>query len=158
MNFAQASVLPLKRYAEFRGRSTRTEVIAFYVLIMITQLIAQFAVNQLWGEDAKPWLEGGLGVIFLVPTLSVFVRRLHDTGRSGWWLLIGAPCVATGIWEVIARPRPFTLHIQMHLPWWAMVPTILCALALFFLLLWDDDVGANRYGPNPRGWPPGEPA
>lgn len=158
MNFAEASVLPLKRYAEFHGRSTRTELIAFYVLITITQLVARFAVNQLWGDDAKPWLEGVLGAIFLVPTLALFVRRLHDWGRSGWWLLIASPLVVAGIWEVIVRPRPFTLHIDLHFPWWVSAPVMLCGVAVFILLLLDDDVDTNRYGPNPRGWPQGEPA
>lgn len=158
MNAAAASVLPLKRYAEFRGRSTRTELIAFYVLTMVASLAVHVAADRLGSDDARSWLEGGLGAALLLPTFALFVRRLHDSRRSGWWLLLGLPAILAGLWEVIARPRPFTLHIQLHLPWWVVVPMVLCVLALFILLLLDDDVDANRYGPNPRGWPAGEPA
>ena len=106
MNFAAASVLPLKRYAEFRGRSTRTEVIGFYVLTMAALLIAKVAADSSGLGSARPWLEGVLGSFFLVPTLALYVRRLHDWGRSGWWLLIGAPFVAAGIRMASSiRPR-----------------------------------------------------
>ena len=160
MDFAGASILPLKRYAEFGGRSTRTELIGFTFLSSLFTAAVLLVAGWLGRDDARPWLEGALAIMLLTPTLALHVRRLHDWGRSGWWLLVGAPFLAAAIWEYIAYPRPFSLHIQSHLPWWAAVPVILCVLALWALLLWDDDVGANRYGPNPRGWTPpaGEPA
>ncbi|HTU10974.1 MAG TPA: DUF805 domain-containing protein [Allosphingosinicella sp.] len=158
MNAVAASVLPLKRYAEFGGRSTRTELLAFHVLTGLVA-VAVGALAKWLGQDAwRPWLDAGLVAIFLLPTLALFVRRLHDWGRSGWWLLVATPAALAVIWELTARPRPFTRSISLDLPWWMMVPALLCLLALWALLLWDDDVDANRYGRNPRGWLSGEPA
>jgi uncharacterized membrane protein YhaH (DUF805 family) len=158
MDMVTASVLPLKNYAKFGGRSTRTEVIGFYVLIMIVGLAANFAARWLGLEPMNAWLEGGLGAIFFLPTLSLFVRRLHDSGRSGWWLLVTWPALVAAAWELIVRPRPFTLHVSLHLPWWAMIPAFLSALAVWVLLLWPDDPDTNRYGHNPRCGLVGEPA
>ena len=158
MNVAAASVLPLKRYAAFHGRASRTEVASFYVLTAIFVLLTGAAARWLGRADTITWF----GTVFLaltfLPSLALGVRRLHDTGRSGWWLLLALPWVPATIWDFIAHPRPWSLPMRLDLPWWAMVPVALCTLALAILLLLDDDVDTNRYGPNPRGWPPGEPA
>ena len=156
MDFATASVLPLRRYAEFGGRSTRTEVVGFYLLTMVAGLAVHLVVDALGQDHIMPWLEAGVAAIFFLPTLALFVRRLHDAGRSAWWLLIAAPAVVAAIGEISVRPRPFTLNIAMHLPWWAMVPAFLSGIALWVQLLWPDDPDANRYGPNPRYGPIGE--
>jgi len=158
MGMVAASVLPLKQYAEFGGRSTRTEVVGFYVLTMVVGLVAYLVSDWLELAAAKPWLDGAVAAIFFIPTLALFVRRLHDSGRSGRWLLVVSPAIVVVIWEVVVRPRPFTLHIALHVPWWAAVPAFLSVLALWALLFWPDDRGTNRYGPNPRCGPLGEPA
>ena len=145
-----ASVLPLKHYAVFAGRSTRTEVVGFYFLTMVAGLVPNLVADWFGLAAARPWLDGAVAAIFFIPTLALFVRRLHDSGRSGWWLLVISPAVVIAIWEIIVRPRPFTLHIALHVPWWAAVPAFLSVLALWTLLLWSDDPDANRYGPNPR--------
>jgi uncharacterized membrane protein YhaH (DUF805 family) len=158
VNLAAASVLPLKQFAEFGGRSTRTEVVGFYLLTMIVALAVHPVAGWLGQEEAKPWLELGVGAVFFLPTLALFVRRLHDAGRSGWWLLVLTPAVIAAIWELGARPRPFTLHISLQLPWWALVPAFLSGLAFWVQLFWPDDPESNRYGPNPRCGPIGAPA
>lgn len=154
-----ASVLPLKHYAEFSGRSTRTEVVGFYILTTIIALVANLVAACLGQDAARPWLEAGLAAIFLVPQFALSVRRLHDSRRSGWWMLLIAPFLAAVIWEFTFHPpHPFTLHLQSHLPWWVMAPVVLSMLALWALLLWPDDLYENRHGSNPRCGPVGEPA
>lgn len=150
-------LLPLKRYADFRGRSTGTELIALYLLIMLANLAIWLA--GLDGE-ARQWVNAALLLILLCPTIVLGVRRLHDSGRSGWWMLLALPWVPAMIWEFILQPSPWQMPVRLHHPWWVMLPLALCTLALGLLLIIDDDVDANRYGPNPRGWtpPPGEPA
>ena len=80
----------LKKYAVFSGRSRRKEYwffVLFYVLISIGLGIIDVMLGL---QTAKGM--GILGAIYalalLVPSLSVTVRRLHDTGRTGWWILI----------------------------------------------------------------------
>ena len=78
-------LLALKNYATFTGRSRRKEYwmfVLFYVLI----LLGLSLVDGLLGT-------GFFGAIFVlgmvIPSIAAAVRRLHDTGRSGWWMLIG---------------------------------------------------------------------
>ena len=66
-------------YAQFTGRASRSEYWWFY---LFTVLATDAAV--LLGGPV-----GGLASLFLfLPSLALFVRRLHDVGRSGWWILI----------------------------------------------------------------------
>lgn len=75
----------LSKYAEFNGRARRSEY-WYFVLINIVISIVIYLV------DAGIGSFGALGIIYslgiLIPSLAVGVRRLHDTGRSGWYLLL----------------------------------------------------------------------
>lgn len=91
---------PLKKYADFSGRASRAEFWIF--LIFVTVLT--FAAHKLEGaQGASVAVAMNMGVIelsitllLLLPTVAVGVRRLHDTGRSGWWMmLIYLPWLAT---------------------------------------------------------------
>jgi uncharacterized membrane protein YhaH (DUF805 family) len=82
----------LKKYATFSGRAQRAEYwyfFLFYFLIFIGLSIIDNITGS-FNAEAGMGLLGGLSILgLLIPSLSVGVRRLHDTGRSGWWLLIG---------------------------------------------------------------------
>ncbi|MFG3345987.1 DUF805 domain-containing protein [Streptomyces sp. NPDC048018] len=74
-----------KKYAVFSGRARRKEFWMFQLFNLLASIIASV-------------IDGALGIqllsliyllAVLVPSLAIAVRRLHDTGRSGWWLLIG---------------------------------------------------------------------
>lgn len=82
--------LALRRYADFNGRSTRREY-WMYVLVFILIDIALMIVDRMLGWHASGGtglLSGLFGLALLIPSLAVGARRLHDTGRTGWWLLI----------------------------------------------------------------------
>lgn len=131
-------LMPLRRYAEFTGRSRRREYWLFVVFLVIGFIILGMLDTMLGlGGSASSWhsasgsrvgagasFNGGvLTIIFwlatLVPSLAVGVRRLHDTDRSGWWLLI------------------------------ALIPLIGGIVLLVFTLL-EGTRGPNRFGPDPR--------
>jgi uncharacterized membrane protein YhaH (DUF805 family) len=80
------------KYATFEGRARRSEY-WYFVLVYILILVALAFVDGLVGtlnEEAGIGLFSGLFALgTLVPGLAVAVRRLHDTNRSGWWVLIG---------------------------------------------------------------------
>ena len=75
----------LKKYAVFSGRSRRKEYWMF-TLINFLIIVALVVVENLL-DIFGPNLIYGLAVF--VPSLAVAIRRLHDTDRSGWWMLIG---------------------------------------------------------------------
>jgi uncharacterized membrane protein YhaH (DUF805 family) len=75
----------LKNYAGFSGRARRTE---FWMFTLFNVIIA--VVLGIIDAAIKTSVPGYLyELAVLVPTLAVGARRLHDTGRSGWWQLIG---------------------------------------------------------------------
>ncbi len=82
---------PLQKYAEFTGRAGRPEY-WWYTLAVVVAALVISTVENLVGLDGKIGPYGPLSAIFflglLVPGLAVTVRRLHDTNRSGWWILI----------------------------------------------------------------------
>lgn len=97
MGFEQAIRTVLSKYATFGGRATRPEywwwVLAYVILSVVTQLIDAVVVAPLlglgiFGANAGQPLSVIVSLALLLPCLAVSCRRLHDIGRSGWWLLI----------------------------------------------------------------------
>jgi uncharacterized membrane protein YhaH (DUF805 family) len=81
----------LKKYAVFSGRAQRKEYwmfVLFSILISVVLLIIDGMVGFLDTENGFGLLSGLYSLAVLIPSLAVTVRRLHDTGHSGWWLLI----------------------------------------------------------------------
>lgn len=81
-----------KKYAVFSGRARRKE----YWFFVLFNMIAAFLLGFIDGFAGMLLsAEAGIGVlstiyllVAFIPGLAVSVRRLHDTNRSGWWLLI----------------------------------------------------------------------
>ena len=100
-------ILPLKRYFEFSGRSRRKEFWMFFLFQVILLVIASFvdialgygstdsSVSTVDGYSASASMTSSgpvmliVALALLIPGLALAIRRLHDTDRSGWWLLIG---------------------------------------------------------------------
>ena len=80
----------LRKYAVFHGRASRQEYWYFF-LFNILFSIGLGVVDGVTGSSRVGiGLLGGLySLAMFVPGVAVSIRRLHDTGRSGWWLLIG---------------------------------------------------------------------
>lgn len=76
----------LKKYAVFGGRARRKEYWMFFLFNIIIAFVLGFVEGLAGGA-------GMIGMLYslavLIPGIAVSVRRLHDTGRSGWWLLVG---------------------------------------------------------------------
>ncbi|MEY2925806.1 MAG: hypothetical protein RL367_283 [Pseudomonadota bacterium] len=133
---------PLKHYADFEGRSRRTE----YWLFMLFKLMVYFV---LWGiVIAQVGLNSGIGsvrntagfptgavlslllvvlawLVLFIPSLAVQVRRFHDQGMSGWLAL---------------------LNIPYYIPYLGL----LVRLAIVILMLLPGNNGPNQYGMDPK--------
>lgn len=87
----------LSNYATFSGRATRYEfwwwVLAVLLTLLVCGLIDALLLAPLLGfevgEDAAQPLSSVVSLGLLIPNIAVAMRRLHDMGRAGWWLLIG---------------------------------------------------------------------
>ena len=109
-----------QRYADFNGRSRRSEFWFFVLFSAIVRAIANVidAIVHTGNANTGGVVSFLVFLALLVPSLAVSARRLHDTGRSGWWLLIALiPLVG----------------IIILIVWWAQ-----------------DSHPDNQYGPNPK--------
>lgn len=80
----------LKKYVVFDGRAHRTEFWMFTLISVIISIILALVDAAIGTYQAGGGLLQGIyGLAVLLPSLAVGARRLHDIGRSGWWLLIG---------------------------------------------------------------------
>jgi uncharacterized membrane protein YhaH (DUF805 family) len=116
-------LMPLRRYAEFSGRSRRKEYWMFTLLMVIAGIVIGtiegiLGINTMVGGIYGP-LTTLLVLATIVPSIAVGIRRLHDTDRSGWWLLI------------------------------CLIPLIGSLILLFFFVS-DGTRGPNQYGPDPK--------
>jgi len=117
-------LFPLKRYADFQGRSGRKE----YWMFLLFQMVVSIALNivSFIGASMDSGLIAGVGTVLaavfalamFIPNISVFVRRLHDIDKSGWQLL------------------------------WAFLP-IVGAIILLVFMVKPGTNGSNRFGPAP---------
>ena len=92
MGFSQAVKTCFSKYATFSGRARRSEFWRFAQLILIISFLLGFipVVIRFYILDfIIKMLEILTWLVFLIPSLAVSARRLHDIGKSGWWLLLG---------------------------------------------------------------------
>lgn len=85
-------LIALKKYAVFTGRSSRSEYwyfVLFYILLTIAFTFIDVMIGTYDTVAAIGLFSGVFALAMLIPQLAVAVRRLHDTDRSGWWILIG---------------------------------------------------------------------
>lgn len=81
MGFGSAIATCMGKYADFTGRAARPEYWWFYLFTMLISWGATIA-------DHSGVVNGIVSLALLLPSLSACARRLHDTNRSGWWMLI----------------------------------------------------------------------
>lgn len=99
MGLSEAVKSVFSKYATFQGRASRSEYWFFYlfnILLEIGLLIVGLILGAIVGKGTGALAGMGIayvllciyGLIAIIPSISVFVRRMHDIGRSGWWYWI----------------------------------------------------------------------
>ncbi len=182
MTLPQAVRLCLRRYAAFNGRATRAEfwwwALAANVLIIVAATVDATLSALLLLPGIGVFTPLALLIILgiFLPTLAVGVRRLHDIGKSGWWLLawycidfIASLLLVVSLvgllyfialWAVDddrylggALSGGFTLLVVLGMVGIAAILTILVVYA--WAIVWlvkQGESGANKYGRDPREW------
>ena len=170
-------LMPLRRYADFSGRSRRMEFWmwqlfkfllgwAIVILIMVLFGAAVTSVGAGGGSEALAAAGGAiillylfcmiLGLAIFIPDLAVTVRRLHDTDRSGWWILAPLPpyVVFLGIALQnfdVTQPDRQPEGVAAVVMFAAIAVMALLGLALLVFYFLDGTPGPNKYGPDPKG-------
>lgn len=112
-------LLPLRRYFEFSGRSRPREYWLFALFLFLCMLVLSIAEGVLGLGSSEEWFyrngfnmragashQGGVlvglfALATLIPSIALTVRRLHDTDRSAWWLLLAFIPLIGQIWLLI---------------------------------------------------------
>ena len=142
---------PLQKYADFSGRAPRPEYWWFVLAQIVVMLIAMM-LDSMLGSDIGGT---GYGVIYIIvalalllPSLAVSVRRLHDTNRSGWWLLlVVVPYFLLGLLTGMAVGGASATGLGMA----GLVGIVALAgtIALLVFMILPGTPGDNRFGPPP---------
>ncbi|WP_240646542.1 DUF805 domain-containing protein [Chitinophaga rhizosphaerae] len=78
----------LQKFADFKGRATRPEFWYFFLFNLIVTWGVYFILAMVMGEIAASMVQMIVSLALLIPYLAVAVRRMHDLGKSGWFILI----------------------------------------------------------------------
>jgi uncharacterized membrane protein YhaH (DUF805 family) len=141
MGFVESIKYNFSHYADFTGRAPRSQFWWWVLFIWIVSFVLNIIDNGLGlmvgasttdvmiGDMTVPIVNNGAGILstifslaVLIPGLAVAVRRLHDTDRTGWWLL------------------------------WGFLLTFVCLIGLIILLVFyiqRGTPGENKYGADP---------
>lgn len=140
----------IRGIGDYSGRSRRTEVIYFWIAYTLLAVVLSFALLSLTSFAMTKWFGIGLRVLFFVPYMALFVRRLHDQDLSGWWgalipaaILLALPhewAVSTGNIQAMFAQKNSGLRLLFD---------AVC-LAILALCLLPGTPGPNRFGPDPR--------
>ena len=166
MNPIESVIAVLRNCINFRGRSPRSEFWWFFLLTSIvggTLLGVLTAVLFALGfnEDRVSGIVSGAFWIFLLavllPSLAVTTRRLHDTERPAWWILLPIVPFVTGMVLIVLLTTTHSLQELPELLVYFLILVLILSIpgafvGLFILLkplLRAGDNGTNRYGPNP---------
>lgn len=161
-----------KKYFDFKGRARRSEFWWFVLFVLIVSSVLSYfgMLSPIVG-----YVSMAFGLAVLIPELAVLCRRLHDTGRGSWWVvllvllwagylgsfatLIGSNFTAlaesTNPQDVMAIAREMADSVQAS-PGLAttLVLCSLCAIILIIILIIfavkDSNWGENKYGPSPK--------
>jgi len=116
---------PLKKYAQFSGRARRSEYWLFTLFIILVEIVYLVLVSAIGGGTSGNMnglgmaLTGLYGLFILgviVPSLAVGFRRLHDTDRSAWWLLIALLPFIGGLVLLVFNVLPGTTGANKYGP------------------------------------------
>ena len=97
MNFSESISTCFRKFVSAKGRASRSEYWWFqlflYLLSFITIFIDVLLFSDNVMENAIFPINTITSLITLLPAVCVFIRRLHDVNRSGWWILISFTCI-----------------------------------------------------------------
>ena len=165
---------PLKRYVDFQGRSRRTEYWLWFLFQVIVSIIFGIAKSTAGAgsADVIKLVNGIFSLAIFLPTLAVGVRRLHDTNRTGWWIVFPVVVMIVGFIAYLATAgsagvanlqklgelesgstpqQVMDAFSNLSSMLWVFVAYVAAALLLLVFDVLDGTPGVNRFGPDPKG-------
>ena len=157
LSFPEAIKSCLRQYVGFTGRATRAEFWWWVLGFVVVSIPLGILDGIIFGFEPDDLNVFGIlfGLATVLPWLAVTARRLHDTGRTGWWqILVGIPGlipVLIGFFVAFAYPLS-TVSIVFFVV--AGLISVAFWIGLHVWLIWrlasQGQPGPNKYGPDPR--------
>ena len=86
---------PIKKYVAFKGRATRKEFWMFFLFYFIFSVILGFVTGLIVafahitnGDNVANYVGYAYALILGLPYIALYIRRIHDSGKSGWFILV----------------------------------------------------------------------
>ena len=157
----------LEKYADFSGRAPRAEFWWYVLAVVVVAIILRIVESILGLSHMIFYAFGPLTLLFrlatIIPSLAVSVRRLHDTDRSGWWVLLPLiPEVATMAMAIttagaVAAGGGMGAAVGGGILTGLLgLVTLVGAIVLIVFCAMPGQSGPNRFGPDPYGGDVGE--
>lgn len=172
---------PLVKYVDFKGRARRSEFwlwsLALFVMYAVIEGVMFSAVPAATGSSDPAQAMANmmrfmpllnlLGLALFLPNLAVQIRRLHDSNRTGWWVVLPIGVFIAGLILFLATtagklagmfktpaasPDPaaiFSIVGSAMLFIW--LPTMISGIVILVFFCLDGTAGPNRFGPDPKG-------
>jgi uncharacterized membrane protein YhaH (DUF805 family) len=148
---AQLLLRAIRGTSDFSGRSRRSEWLYYAIATGLVRTVFVFAAGLTLPFEAAALFGLVLWLLLSIPVPALFVRRMHDQGRSGWWaLLLVVPVIAAVYSDLqYASDASNGLDALAGLGPGRWAPTLI-SLAILVFILWPGSEGANAYGEDPR--------
>lgn len=158
MGFGEAIKTCFSKYFTISGRARRSEYWYFYLFTFILGIVAGII-------DVALGLGGDIGLLgtiaslaTFIPTITAQVRRLHDTGRSGWW--VGGALIAFIVFGVVIGATFGAIGVEDPSDMFAgtvgvlfivfAIAVLIYAITMLVFMCLDSEPGTNKYGPSPK--------
>lgn len=148
-SFGDAISTCFSKYVTFSGRASRSEYWYFVLFNALVSLVAGFLDASIFGlENELSPIGSIVSLVLLLPSLSVGVRRLHDTNRSGWWygwFFIAIIAVSAVIGGMMAT-NPYAVEDLSILIAVVGIGALIYGIILLVFMCQKGDPGPNRFG------------
>ena len=146
MGFREAVTVCIQDYYTFSGRARRPEYWWFFLFVVVGTLLLSAVDAVIFGEGMLLGLNGLFGLLTFLPQIAVSWRRMHDTGRPGWFNLLPAvPIVPL----LIIGPRDPDSALDLGLAIVLMIMSVVLTIVVLVWLVLPSQPGLNRFGPEP---------
>lgn len=163
LGFGEAVKICFNKYFDFTGRARRSEYWWFVLFQILVSIPCAILDGFLEAAASISFVNAIASLVFFFPALTVSFRRLHDIGRSGWWIGTSYILVAIGIIAMIATVGTsglslsdneaianYLLSVKSLGAWLPIIASCVICIIVFIFSLLDSHKEENKYGPSPK--------
>lgn len=136
----------------FSGRSTRTEIVIYYLGCLFLSMLASLFLLVVPDYEARRLANKGIEIALVLPAIALFARRMHDQARTGWWALlpVAVYTYSTALgFLASAQGTASRIAFEKAIRQLDLIP-FFATLAVLALIAMPGTRGPNRFGDDPR--------